>query len=470
MSLIQFLRILVARRWMILLPALACLLVATAIAMMLPKRYPATARVILDIVNPDPVTGQSPAGRNPMPYIRTEIQLIKDMRVAGLVVDRLGLTQNPAMIAAYEETGRSAADGGMRNWVGQSLVNNTDARLVSGSNILEIQYQAPDPEQARQIVGALRDAYVESSLRYRVESAATTGNWFSEQATKAHQALMASERVLADYMAENNIVLVGGVDSETAQLQALAATVQAVRSQEPSSTAAATAQLGRDPVVAQLRMQLATIEDELALAGSQLGQNHPSYKAILARKGTIERQIRMAEANSQTGVAAVTGATQQSLAALERELKQQEEIVRKRKPVIDELIRLNSDVTLKRSLYERAMARTEDLRMQADVSQTGLVILGDPSSSTTPSYPKIPLIMTLATLVGLAFGIFAAIVTEFAARRVRGQEDLAYASGAPVLVAVRATRPSGLRLAVRRLLGRKPDGPDEPGTGTLQVI
>ncbi|MFA7439351.1 MAG: GNVR domain-containing protein [Sphingomonadaceae bacterium] len=468
MSLIQFLRILIARRWMILLPALACLLVATAIAMMLPKRYPATARVILDIVKPDPVTGEAVAGRNPLPYIRTEIQLIKDMRVAGLVVDRLGLTQNPGMVAAYEETGRSVSDGGMRNWVGQRIVDNTDAKLVSGSNILEILYEAPDPEQARQIVGALRDAYIESSLRYRVDSAASTGNWFREQATKAHQALTASEKVLADYMAEHNIVLVDGMDSETAQLQALAATVQAVRSNEPSSTAAATAQLGRDPVVSQLRMQLATIEDELALAGSQLGQNHPSYKAILARKGTIERQIRMAEANSQTGVAAVTGATQQSLAQLERELRAQEQLVRERKPLIDELVRLSSDVTLKRSLYERAMARTEDLRMQADVSQTGLVVLGDPTSSTTPSYPKTPLIITLATLVGLAFGIFAAIVTEFAARRVRGQEDLAYASGAPVLVTVRATRPSGLRLAVRRLLGKKSD---EPGTGgELQVI
>ena len=58
MSLAQFLRILIARRWIILVTLFTCVAVALAVARILPERYPAKARVMLDIVKPDPVTGQ----------------------------------------------------------------------------------------------------------------------------------------------------------------------------------------------------------------------------------------------------------------------------------------------------------------------------------------------------------------------------------------------------------------------------
>ena len=57
MSIVQFLRILLARWKLILGTTLACLVVASTIAMLLPKRYPATARVLMD-VRQDPVTGE----------------------------------------------------------------------------------------------------------------------------------------------------------------------------------------------------------------------------------------------------------------------------------------------------------------------------------------------------------------------------------------------------------------------------
>ncbi len=468
MNLIQLLRILVARRWMILLPAVACLVVATVIALALPKRYPASARVIMDIVKPDPVTGELVTGRDPRPYVRTQIQLIKDMRVAGLVVDRLGLASDPATVAAYRATGRSESDGGIRAWIGQRIVDNTNAGLVSGSNILEITYQAPTPEQAKRIVTALRDAYIESSLRYRVDSAASTGGWFSEQTVKAQQALAEAEQRIAQYMRANNIVLVGGVDSETAKLQALASAVQAAQGSQVGNEAMASARLATDPVVDQLRMQLAQIEDEMALVGARLGPNHPNYKAMEARKRTVERQISLAQANSRTGVAAVTGASRQSLSQLQAALSAQEKLVLQRKPILDELTRLGRDVELKRSLYERAMARTEDLKMQADSSQTGLVILGDATASNTPSYPKVGVIVPLAGLIGFGLGILAAIVTEFVARRVRGPEDLAFAAGAPVMVTVGSSPPSPFRLRLRRLFGRR--GPADSDATNLQAI
>jgi polysaccharide biosynthesis transport protein len=57
MSIIQLLRILVARRWIVLGCTVLALIVAGAVGKILPARFPATARVLMDNFKPDPVTG-----------------------------------------------------------------------------------------------------------------------------------------------------------------------------------------------------------------------------------------------------------------------------------------------------------------------------------------------------------------------------------------------------------------------------
>lgn len=454
MSLVQFLRILLARWKMILATMLACMVVASTIAMLLPKRYPATARVLLDVGRPDPITGLVISGRD-AGYVRTQVQLIKDMRVAGQVVDQLGLANDPATIAAYEATGRTEADGGIRAWLAQQIIDNTDAGVVSGSSILEISYQSANPDRSKQIVGVLRDAYIDQSLRFRTDSASRSGEWFSEQADKARVALNAAETELAAFMSKNDIVIVNGMDSESAKLAALQGALQQARGMQSTTDAAVAGRLANDPVADQLQMQLAQIEDELALAGARLGPQHPTYKALQARRNTTANQLSQARSKSQQGVSALAGAANRSVGQLEAQSNAQEKIVLARKPVLDEFVRLNREVELKRQQYERAGARTDELRLQANVSEAGLVILGDPVASRSPSYPKVNLIIGLSAFFGLALGTMAAIIAEFIARRIRGHEDLAYAAGVPVLVTVGASKPSSLRLRLQKLLGRR---------------
>ncbi len=463
MSIIQFLRILMARWKMILATMLACMAVATTIAMLLPKRYPATARVLLDIGRADPVTGEVVSGRD-RGYVRTQVELIRDMRVAGQVVDKLGLANDPGTVAAYEATGRTEADGGIRAWLGQQIINDTDAGVVAGSSILEISYQSSDPERSKQIVGLLREAYIDQSLRFRTDAASRSGDWFREQADKARIALSAAERELADFMQKNDIVVVGGMDSETAKLSQLQASLQQARGMQSSTDAMVAGRLANDPVADQLQVQLAAIEDELALAGARLGPQHPTYKALQARRNTVASQLSQARSKSQQGVSALAGAATRSVGELEAQVNAQEKVVLQRKPVLDEFIRLNREVELKRAQYERATSRTDELRLQADVSEAGLVMLGDPVASRTPSYPKVNLIIGLSAFFGLALGTLAAIVAEFIARRIRGHEDLAFAAGVPVLVTVGASKPSSLRLRLQKLLGRRgsSDGDIEP--------
>lgn len=462
MSLIQFLRIFLARKWMIVSLMLACFSVATIVGLMLPKQYPAEAQVLLNLIRPDPVTGEK-LGRDTRSYVKTQIELIRNMRVAGLVVDRLHLADNPTTIAAYQQSGRRS---GIRAWIGQNIINNTSAKLVSGSNILAIQYVTGNPDQARQIVAALRDAYLDSTLQFKVDTASRTGDWYLQQADKARQELNEAEGTLSKYMQENGIVAQNGMDSEQAKLESLRGSLSSARSSQAQAETGSTVRLAADPVVDNLRMQLASVEDELALAATRLGPEHPQYKAILARRDTVLKQIRQAQSSTRAGVGAVTSASSGAVARLEAQVAAQEAIVLKRKPILDKYEQLQHEVDLKRQQYTNTATRTAQLRLEADSSEAGIVILGDPTGSRTPAFPNIPLIMALSIGAGLALGLMAALIAEFIARRIRGPEDLAYAAGVPVFATIGTPAVRPLRYRIQRLLGRRRKG----GGTELQVV
>src|SRR5690348_623184 len=105
MSISQFLAILLARRWMIIGAVFASLVGAAIVIMVVPARYTAETRVLLDIIKPDPVTGQVMNSQFARAYTQTQTQLIKDYRVAGKVVDDIGWTRDPMMLAQYAVPG-----------------------------------------------------------------------------------------------------------------------------------------------------------------------------------------------------------------------------------------------------------------------------------------------------------------------------------------------------------------------------
>ncbi len=460
MSLSQFLQILWARKWIIFGIFITTFGVAAVVANLLPKRYPATARVFFEVNNPDQLTGLGVSGRELGPFINTQVELLRDMRVVGQVVDRLGLANDPETIAAYERSGRSELDGGIRRWIGQTIANNLSVKLPGNSTIMEIVYESGNPVQGRRIVEEIRNAYLDVALRLRTDIASRTSAFYAEQAQKAKRELDLAEARSSAFMRENNIVFTGGVDSETATLNALQAALQQARGAAGGSDVVAAGRLANDPVVDGIKMQLVAIEDALVQASEKLGPEHPTYKAIQARKALLQKQLAAAQAANRSAVAQVTGAVgQASIRQLEQQVEAQARKVLERRPMIDELIRLEREVELRRQQYDDAIKAAAALRTQADVPNVGISALGDAVGSTTPTYPKIPQILILSAVAGLGLGILAALIAEFMARRVRGPEDLAFATGGRVLAIVGAPPPGPVKAALLRLLRRRPAEP-----------
>ncbi len=415
MSFVQFFRILWARRWIVAGATLACFGAALLASMLLPTRYTAQSRVMLDVVKPDPVTGQVIATTFARAYTKTQTELIRDYRVTGAVVDDLGWTRSPELLARYNA--RSSDDSrDFRRWLAQGIADATSATLIEGSNILEISYSTGSPEVARLVADAIRAAYVNQSLAFKRESAGKSADWFDGQVVKVRGQLAAAEARKTAYERANNIVLQDDQSgTEEARLKALASTSAA-------PAAAAMAAGGASPAA----LQVAQLDAQIAAAAASLGPNHPELIDLRRRRAALAGAA--AQERSSAGV--VSGGP--SLAG--QVTAQQAKVIAQRDK-IDALRQLQADVLVLRDQYNKTAARAGDLRQQAESNEAGLTLLGSAVAPQNPSFPNMPLIIFGSIGFGLGLGVLAALITELLSRRVRGVEDLVQ-TGVPVIVVI----------------------------------
>ncbi|MGI4878827.1 MAG: GumC family protein [Janthinobacterium lividum] len=452
MSLAQFLRILLARRLIIVGVMAVCIVISLAVIVFLPPRYPATARVLMDVIKPDPVSGAVISSGFVRGYTKTQTELITDYRVAGDVVDKLNMAADPKRVADYTKNTNGTED--FRRYEARQIIDKTSADLLSGSNILEISYYTDDPLVAKKVVTALRDSYLDAALRFRTDAAGRSADWYVGQAAKAQRELAAAEAKKSAFEQSKGIVMSpGGADSETMKLESMQNALTAAQSAAGMSEATTDHVSPASSMVDQLKVQLNGIDDQISQASERLGTSHPTYIALVQRRAVVQAQLAKETALAHTTGGSSTAAARANVGRLDGEYRAQKAKVLGLKGDLDALAQLQREVELRRSQYEKAAARTADLKLEADVSENGLIPLGDAVVSGTPSFPNVPLILALGVMVGLAFGVVAGIAAEMLKRRVRGPEDLARASKVPVLAVIAdAADPAGSWL--RRLLRR----------------
>jgi succinoglycan biosynthesis transport protein ExoP len=428
----QFLVVFWARRLLIFWATVSCLIGALIVTALLPPRWESTARVMLDYIKPDPVTGQVIAGMATRAYVQTQIELVTDYTVAGKVAEQVGWFSDPNLISAYQRR-PSKDQRDFRHWLADIVAGNSKAKLLEGSNILEISYTANTARGAESVAGALLKGYMDASLESRHEDAERNAVWYEQQTIKAKQALDAAVTAKATYERENGIVMQDNkLDAENARLQAL--TQQGAPLSTPFVPTVDTSQTAT---------QLAQTDAELGVALKTLGPNNPGILELKARRASLAEAVAKEQANMR-GMQAHAAAL--SVGSLDRAIATQKEKVISESDKIGRLNQLQQDVELRREWYQRCNAKAAEYREQAVSADIGVRPLGTATTPKEPTFPNYLLIVPGATVLGLAVGILVSLLMELLGRRVRVADDLDFAGEAPVICVVpRAERAKGYK-------------------------
>jgi len=441
MSINQFLRIFWARRLLILIATVSCFIGGVIVCAVVPPVWKASARVLIDVGKPDPVSGE--ASQNTRSgYVPTQAALATDYSVAGRVVDDLGMLSDPSLIAQYRSRpGSDKRD--FKRFVEQLIIDGTKAQVLTdptgASNILEISYQTNDPETAKKIADAISAAYIATALNLQRQSAQQNADWFEAQGLKAKSDLNAAIAAEMDYERSSGVVMANDkVDVDSARLQAMSGqgAVVPVPPTPVSSSGAAT--------------QLAQVDAEIATQSKELGPNNPVLQQLRAQRTSLASVVAKENANLQTLTGAVTGQP----AAVARQVAEQKAKVVAQSDKIGKLTQYQAEVDLRRDVFNRTMARAALLREQALSVDAGLTPLASATVPKSPEFPKKILILPGSIVLGGAIGAGLALLLELLGLRVRGFEDLANQFDVPVLAVIVGPPTPDRTLGARRLLQR----------------
>jgi succinoglycan biosynthesis transport protein ExoP len=436
MSIIQFLRILWARRILVIVALVASVLGAFVVTSLVQPRYEAMSRVNMDILRQDPLGGGGIDVRNAGVYFDAQQELVKDYSVTGPVVDRLGWLSDPGRIRAYQ--GRAATDTrDFRRWLAQQVTDATTTAITS-STVLEITFHSANPVEAQKGAEALREAFMAASLGTKQREAAKLAVWYNGQAEGLRKLAEEAETRKAAYEKETGIVMQSNdTDIDSGRLAALAG--------QMAIPAAASAAVGSSSA----RLQLAQIDSQIAQVAKNLGPNHPEMQNLRAQRALTAQVVAQEDAATRQVSSGASGA-----AVLSRVLQEEKTRVISQRDKVERLRQLQSEVDLRRDGYKKTAARGAELALQAALTDSGLTPMGIVLAPTKPTFPNKPLMLGGAAGLGIGLGLGLSLLLELLNRRVRGVEDLNLSNEVLCIGVIRSPRPKvGL---LRRILGLGP--------------
>jgi chain length determinant protein EpsF len=455
MNFTQFLLILNARKLIILGVLLTTVTVTILVSLWLPKEYTATATLIIDSKSKDPFTGQLLPSQLFPGYMATQIDVINSSRVASKVVSALKLADSPGTREQFMEA--TEGKGDVNQWLSDLLLKKLDVEPSRESSTISLSFSGTNPQFAAIVANAFSKAYIETSLDLRLAPAKQTAEWFDQQIVQLRENLDQAQQKLTAYQREKGIVDSDErVDVETRRLSELAA--QMVSAQSASFDATSRTRDGsnlpeviNNPVVQGLKAQIAQGEGKLADLAKRVGVNHPDYLRTQAEVNSYKVKL-VTELNTATrGIGATAGAARQRVSELSAAFERQKAKMLELKQQREASSLLARDVANAQQIYDSALQRYGQSRMEAQSTQTDIAVLNPAVPPEKHSSPKVLLNIALSLFLGTLLGVGIGFLVELLDRRVRSGQDIA---GLEIPVLAEVTK-KGRRLEkLRRLFGR----------------
>jgi succinoglycan biosynthesis transport protein ExoP len=477
MSFSRFLTILRARAMLVLVVMLLAALAGGVITLAMPKRYLATASVVVD---PNVMQAATGSGR-PEEFMSTHLDLVASPAVAARVSGSLGLDNRPdagALLSSSSvmntvrqlvnlliepEGGESEVD--LKDWIIDRLLRNLTVKSNRDSRLIRITYAAPDPVFSADAANAFARSYLDTLHRLQVGPAKEYAEQFEGPLKELQRNLEAAEAKFAKFQQEKGILASDErLDLESARLNDLSSQVIAAQSLSYESQARqrqlrdflgrgagdAPAEVAASPVVQQLKQSVSDREAKLAELSRRVGPNHPQHRAAVTELEGLKSQLNEQMRSAAQGLMESGGVASQREGALRGAMNEQRRKVLALKNDRNTLAILAREVDSARQAYEAAAQRVTQSRTASHAGQTSGTVIHPAAVPMSPASPRPTINMAFALAVGFVLGVGLALYRESIEEFVRSERDIVEIMGAPVLAVL---LPRGRSRGARSLRG-----------------
>jgi len=429
-SLHQFFLALRARARLFTFILIGTIAAATAVTLMLPKIYEATASVFVESVNTPPLG-----------YNQTQADIMTSQKVAQKVIRELKLAEDPAVRAAFEKS----SDGSetLETWLTDTLQQRLKVDLTL-SSVIRIIFRWSDAEFAARAANAFARSYVEASEEIRAAPTRESAAWFDVQLKQLRTTMERAQARLDDYRRGKGIVASDErIDVENARLAELSSQLLQVQNQAQDvalkdqfargASAETLPEILANPFIQNMRADLARSEARLQEMRAEFGPNHPQHQRAVAETQILKERLQSEMQRVVGGLGTNVRHNRQREVELRRAVEGQRGRVISLKQHRDEIENLTRQAELAQRAHENGWQQALNSRIQARSRQPNVAVLNEAVVPLIPAQPKFALNIALSVIVGLMLAAGMVYFMETVDRRVRSRAEFEAYLPVPVL-------------------------------------
>jgi succinoglycan biosynthesis transport protein ExoP len=473
-SIAQFWRVLQKRRWMVMGTLAVLVLLVTVISLILPKRYDACSRLLLDLEGSEDLGLDQvvmPIGIDLDTKLQTQIRIVQSDTVALSVIKQLGLHRNPAFAGkhpARPDQEFDSLDLRTRASLMDDFHHYLTVILVPKTEIIEIHFRNHDPKLAADISNAVATTYIEHNFQTKYRATQQTSEWLTKQLEDVRKnAEIAQEKVIS-YQKKTG--LLGTDESHNIIIDKLELLIKALSDvqadriiKEAKYRIAMTenpeliANIAPQSLLGVLYKQRAETRAEYAQLAAKYGASYPRVIQLQSQLSELDLNITDEVGKVSETLRAEYQSALKSEQMLQASFEQQKEDAYKMNEDAIQYGIMRREVESSRDLYEGLLKQLKEAGILAGLKSSDINIVDQASVPVDPVEPRILLNIGLGCIGGVLFGLALAFVAENVDSSIRTPEDIESYCSLPslgIIPSVALTRPD--RTAEKSLVGTRP--------------
>ena len=461
----EYFRVLVKRRWVVLI-TVTVIFGLTAIATMRATRiYEASGSIAIN--KPDSfLSSFKDSGGGEGPYsdttdVDTEVRILRSDLLALQVIKQLNLDRQSGQAPSNGTLGLTTdelqPDSAETSNILSDFKSNLTVTSVTGTRIIDIQYRSPNKEMAARVVNTLMSTYVEQNFKTKYESTMEASDWLQKQLTELEMKVESSQEKLVQYQKEHEIL---GIDEKqniiTSKLDELnreltvaesdrmekealyhlvqspnlGTTLAAVNGEPDSQNSGAS---GTSALLEKLREQEADLKVQMALLSTQFGPSYPKVAQLDSQIKETDAQIQIELKKVVDRVRGEYQAAAQREGLLNDAMEKQKQEANKLNESAIEYNLLKRDVETNRTLYEGLLEKLKEAGVTSSLRSNNFRKVDVARVPTYPAEPNVPRNLAFGLALGLTTGIGLGFLLEGIDNTVRTPEQAQTISSLPSL-------------------------------------
>ncbi len=449
-----YLRVIIRRKWLILLVFSLVVGATTLYTTRQPRVFAAQISLIIDSKEPRFLDNQIQDVNNDTTsyywankeYLETQYKIIQSRAVSQRVVEKLGLSTDAEFLGVAKiADAKQRAELMTRMDAVSRLQGMIKVEPVKESRVSLIKIEDREPNRAALLANEVAQAYSDEVMAQKLQLTENASKWLDERRDSLSDSARTSELALYEYRKQSDILALddrasmvstklqemGKVLTEAqiriAALKARSSAIRGVQSQQGADDrlwAEALPAARENQTLIKLKDRIFTLRNECTDLASRYLEEHPKLLECREKLASGEKDF----ARELSNIVISTEAELREAVEKERNLKglfeasKTEAFELEKKRV--ELDKFKQDADNAKRQYDSVYKRLKDIELSGLLRTSNVRVLDAARPQLAPIRPNVPQGVLMGVIAGLVLGLGLALLLEFLDSSVTSQVDV----------------------------------------------